>query len=430
MIRAAHQRPARILRGGASWVGALRSPYPATQTALVVTAALTPAYVVRWRVGPLPTTALEAAILVTVLLFALETLRAGSPAAAWRSPLAPPAALFVVAGAVAVLAAPSRVAALGIYRAYVLEPVALAFVAATVVRDWRRAWLVVGGLWLGACVLAVANVEAVLEAARQHQLDIRVPAPVAIYLSPNSVALYLVPLLAVAGAAVLHAASRPVRVAAAVFGVVALPAAILTFSRGGWLAIAAVLVTLALSHRRRWWLLAGLAVLAVGVAAVPYVSHRALLLLHQGAGNTSSDRLRLWALTLHLLAQRPLLGMGLAGFQPTVLPLWKGDATWILYPHNLALDLWAETGLLGLLSFAWALGAAAVLSWLGWRRGGGDWRALHLGVLVALLAVLVHGAVDNPYFKNDLSLEFWMLAALTAAGWRWGRPAGGAGEAV
>lgn len=400
----------------------LRSPYPGTRAALAVTAALAPAYVVRWRVGPLPTTVLEAAILLTIATFVVESVRAGALQPPWRSPLVPPAALFVVAGAVAVLAAPSRVAALGIYRAYIVEPVALALVIGTVVRSWRSAWLVVAGFWLGGCVLALANADVVLQAARQHHLDIRVPAPVAIYLSPNSVALYLVPLLAVAGAAVLHAADRVVRAAAAVFVAVALPAAILTFSRGGWLTIGFVLVGLALSHRRRWWLLAGLAVLAVGVAAIPYVQHRAELLLHEGAGNTTSDRLRLWALTLHLLAQRPLLGMGLAGFQPTLVPLWKtGDATWILYPHNLALDLWAETGLLGLLSFAWAFVATAVLSWLGWRRGGAGWRALHLGVLVAMGAVLVHGAVDNPYFKNDLSLEFWALVALSAAGWRWGR---------
>ena len=62
------------------------------------------------------------------------------------------------------------------------------------------------------------------------------------------------------------------------------------------------------------------------------------------------------------------------------------------------------------------------ISWVGWRRGAPGWRAIHLGVLVALLAILVHGAIDNPYFKNDLSVEFWALVALTWAGRRWGRP--------
>jgi O-antigen ligase len=407
----------------------LASGYPASTAALALMAALAPAYVVRWRVGPLPTTMLEAAILLTGVVFLVESFRS-TGFLVWRSPLTAPAALFVVAGAVAVYAAPSGVAALGIYRAYVLEPVAVAAVIATVVRLPRQAWLLIGGFWLGASVLAVANIGVVAPAALHHRLDIRVPAPVAIYLNPNAVALYLVPLLAVAGAAVLHATTTSVRVAAGAFALVALPASVVTFSRGGWAALGAVLVALALSHRRRWWLLGGLAVVAIAVGAIPYVSHRALLLLHEGAGNTSTDRLHLWRLTLHLLSQRPVVGTGLAGFKPTVTPLWQGDSTWIVYPHNLALDLWAEMGLFGLLSFAWVVATAAVVSWLGWRRGGAEWRALHLGVLIALLAILVHGAVDNPYFKNDLSVEFWALVALSWAGWRWARPrerAGGDG---
>jgi hypothetical protein len=60
-----------------------------------------------------------------------------------------------------------------------------------------------------------------------------------------------------------------------------------------------------------------------------------------------------------------------------------------------------------------------VVSWRGWRGGGGaDWRPVHLGVLLAMVAILVHGLVDVPYFKNDLAFEFWLLAGLTLAGRR------------
>lgn len=409
-------------RPTAGTAGAAVSHHPATLALLAVTAALAPAYVLRWRAGWYPSTPLEVAIVATVAVFALESALARRWPA-WRSPLTLPAALFLVAAAIAVLAAPSRTAALGIYRAYVLEPAVLALVIASVVRTPRQALLVLTGFWAGACVLAMANMDVVLRAVRLHQLNVHGPAPVAVYLSPNSVALYLVPLLAVAGAVVLHGTWVPGRVAAAVFVAIAGPASVLTFSRGGWAALGAVMVALALSHRRRWWLLAALAALAVlVVAVVPDVPQRALLLLRAGDGNTSGDRLRLWSLTLSVLSQHPLLGTGLAGFKPTMVPLWKGDSSWILYPHDLALDLWAETGLLGLLSFAWLFGTAAVVCWLGWRQGTPAWRPIHLGVLVALLAVLVHGAIDNPYFKNDLSVEFWALIALTWAGRRWAGP--------
>jgi O-antigen ligase len=423
VIRGVTRGAAPIASGRAGRSGALTTPYPATLAAIAITAALAPAYVIRWRVGPLPTTVLEVAILGTLAVFVLECARSGAvpDVLVRRSPLLLPAAVFLLAGAIAVLAAPSRTAALGIYRAYLVEPAALALVILAVVRSPAQAWLVVCGLWAGGCVLAVANAQLVLTTALHHQLDVRGPAPAAIYLSPNSVALFLVPLLALAGAGLLHDRSRTVRLVSGAFVLVVLPATVLTFSRGGWTALGAVAVGVALSHRRRWWLLGGLACLGAAAFAVPYVQHRALLLLRSGDGNTSGDRVRLWALTLRILASRPLLGTGLAGFEPTARPLWSGDGSWILYPHNLALDLWAETGLLGLLSFAWLFLTGAVLSLRGWWASATGWRALHLGVLLALLAVLVHGAVDNPFFKNDLSLELWTLLALTGAGWRWRR---------
>jgi hypothetical protein len=48
-----------------------------------------------------------------------------------------------------------------------------------------------------------------------------------------------------------------------------------------------------------------------------------------------------------------------------------------------------------------------------------EWRHIELGVFLALVAVVVHGLVDVPYFKNDLSFEFWVLLGLAWAGRRW-----------
>ena len=54
-------------------------------------------------------------------------------------------------------------------------------------------------------------------------------------------------------------------------------------------------------------------------------------------------------------------------------------------------------------------------SWHGWRSAPAEWKYIHLGVLLALSAVVVHGLVDVPYLKNDLSLEFWSLLCLSFA---------------
>ena len=36
-----------------------------------------------------------------------------------------------------------------------------------------------------------------------------------------------------------------------------------------------------------------------------------------------------------------------------------------------------------------------------------------------LVGVVMHGLVDVPYWKNDLSVEFWVLLGLAWAGERW-----------
>ncbi len=87
-----------------------------------ITCALSPTYLVRWHYGFYPTTLLEHAIGVTVLAFIVETWRARARVS-WRSPFTIPVLLFLLAGAISVVAAPNRTMGLGLYRAYIIEPI-------------------------------------------------------------------------------------------------------------------------------------------------------------------------------------------------------------------------------------------------------------------------------------------------------------------
>jgi O-antigen ligase len=119
-----------------------------------------------------------------------------------------------------------------------------------------------------------------------------------------------------------------------------------------------------------------------------------------------------------MLEQHPIFGAGLAGFpQRMALAVPRFKLT-VIYPHDILLNFWSETGLLGLVSFAVITFVVARVAWKGWRAGPPEWRPIQLGVLLAMAAVLVHGLVDVPYFKNDLALEFWVLVALALAGAR------------
>jgi O-antigen ligase len=83
-----------------------------------------------------------------------------------------------------------------------------------------------------------------------------------------------------------------------------------------------------------------------------------------------------------------------------------------LYPHDMWLTTWSETGLLGLLAFAAIFFG---LLWRGWRaiaRATDIYKPVVWGTTGALVLYLVHGLFDSPYWKNDLSVEFWLVAAL------------------
>ncbi len=386
---------------------------------MAVTCALLPAYTIRWHYGPLPTTLLETSILLTVGVFALESWRQRSWPS-WRSAFTLPAGLFILAGAISVLASPDRRAGLGLYRAYFLEPIAFFYVASAVIRSWRQARLMLAGLAVSGVMVSVPNAFVVLQALRHHTLNVAVAPPVVIYQTANAVALFVVPLIAVAASLLLYAEDRLSRLGSAVFLVIGLIACLLSFSRGGYLALLAIAILLALSHKKRIWLATGTVIAAAAAALLPPVANR---LSHEfnlaDPNNSFVERTRLWGATWRMLRDHPVVGGGLAGFKQSVAPYRNGIYTEdLIYPHNIVLNFWTETGLLGLAAFAWLFVQAVRTAWSGWRDGSPPWCALQLGVLLALVGILVHGLVDVPYLKNDLSLEFWALLALSWAGRR------------
>ena len=81
-----------------------------------------------------------------------------------------------------------------------------------------------------------------------------------------------------------------------------------------------------------------------------------------------------------------------------------------LYPHNLVLNFWSEIGLAGLLLFIWIIGKYFWLGARNWKTQ--ENRYIVIGFIGAMVAIIAHGLVDAPYFKNDLAVIFWLLIAM------------------
>jgi len=191
--------------------------------------------------------------------------------------------------------------------------------------------------------------------------------------------------------------------------VLTVPAVLLTYSRGGIAALAVAAVVVVLFHPRRWAIaLPLLALLAAAVGLLPGIRRRLAVELDPASpDNTLHSRLGLWQGSLRMLQHRPVFGAGLRGFDQAVEPYYH-DPFKVAFPHDVLLNFWSETGLLGLAGFVWLSLSAVVAS--------ARTRALPLsiGVIGFIAAVWVHGAVDVPYLKNDLAVAFWAVLGLHA----------------
>jgi O-antigen ligase len=171
--------------------------------------------------------------------------------------------------------------------------------------------------------------------------------------------------------------------------------------------LAVVLVLSVPSRRLRLGVVGALALVLLVVLELPFINQRLGTLNH-----SVELRLSIYNQALSMLRQRPILGAGISGFPIRVAPFRPEGQEIELYPHDLWLTTWSELGLLGLIAFAAIFFG---LLWRGWRAltGAQDiYRPVIWGSVGALLVYLVHGLFDSPYWKNDLSLEFWLIAAL------------------
>lgn len=155
-------------------------------------------------------------------------------------------------------------------------------------------------------------------------------------------------------------------------------------------------------------------------------------------------RLQQWRETMQTFKGRSfVLGNGLSSYQEAVEPyhqegiffnydglenfdavVWASpalrDKYWqpveiYLYPHNIFLNFWTEIGLFGAILFLWLLFKSIFISFNIFLKNlkiDKEKACIAIGLGLSFLAIFIHGLVDVPYFKNDLSAMFFVLLAL------------------
>ena len=375
--------------------------------------AIAPSYVLRFKLLGLPTNALEIAVGLFWIAFAYwiysknEVSKFRAFLKEQPKPLVWLMAAFFVAGLVSVAISPAKMRAAGLFLVFFVEPMPTYFMAAYILRE-REAKLHFAKVmvWV-AMLLSVYGI---------MQYFTRIGLPVewwgnaneprralSVFEYPNALGLYLGSILAFLLPIIFTLKSKKYYLFY-VLGVIGL---LLSLSRGGWLALVAACVVyavIAAEKNVRLYILGCVLTVLVVVAAVPNLRYR-VILPFVGEKSTVS-RYSLWDTADKMISSSPVLGKGLFGFK-TDFDSYNTDPNLasLDFPHNIFLNFWVETGLLGLLSF---VGISTYLAWDAIKNRREVWK---IGLLLFLVAIYVHGMVDVPYLKNDLALLFWITCA-------------------
>jgi len=123
----------------------------------------------------------------------------------------------------------------------------------------------------------------------------------------------------------------------------------------------------------------------------------------------TSDRSRRVDLTLKVIRDHPLAGVGL-GAQPvaTAARSKQGGSPTRFVSHTTPLTVTAELGLLGLAAYIALLSGAAALIWRVRRRN----HALGLGLAAVLLALFVHSLFYSGFFEDPIT---WVVLAVASS---------------
>jgi O-antigen ligase len=391
----------------------------ATRSFARLAAVLSFAYILRGDFLGIPFTALELCLLAVLFAYVVEKLYTGEAFPdPRRMPYFWPLALLLLAATIAVVVAPDKRAAAGIWKAYFVEPTLVALVLWDVLRTPTHVRALVGAFFTAGIIVSVFELLAFLFALGIHRPNLAEDPVVILYFTANATGLFLGPLLAIAGALLLFGNTAQ-RFHGAFFSVFAVPAFILSFSRGAWLALVMASLVLIWQHRRRLVLSVALGAGIVAALLVPPIRRR---IQHQFDPNDPLNsavlRVHLWKATLQMQAnpRHLLFGTGLSGFKHDIQPYkhFAGYTEDLIYPHNIFLNFWTETGLLGLAAFVWLAVEWTRNCWSRLRRPGPQ-RVYFIGLAAASVTILVHGMLDVPFFKNDLAFLTMAMVGMQAA---------------
>lgn len=322
-------------------------------------------------------------------------------------------------------------ASLGIFKGWFVDPFLFFVVFTSVIKKEKHIILVLKS-WLVSDI-AVSLISIFYLLNNSLTFDGRLKA---FFLSPNHLAMYLAPAFLIGLFFLLNNLSflrRQKSIAAInnslrivqtikkisniqhlIFIIIILIPLYFTYSYGAFLGIFIGALYLVLKNKklkiRNFYLIGFIFLILSGFIFI--TTNKFNQIINSDNRSSFHSRLMIWDASVEIIKDNPLLGIGPGTFQDAYLSYSKKfDEPYLEWavpqPHNIFLAFYLQTGIIGFLGFI------LILIWFfSCRRNEAVPRLYWQLVNVLMIYILVHGLIDATYWKNDLSLMFWLLVGM------------------
>ncbi|MFR1323953.1 MAG: O-antigen ligase family protein [Ezakiella massiliensis] len=189
----------------------------------------------------------------------------------------------------------------------------------------------------------------------------------------------------------------------------------LTFSRGGMVSIAvAAMVFLFFAMRPLFVFLIPIGIFSINF--LPEKIQNRIYSIFNFADSSTSYRFKMWGITKDLIRDHSMVGVGFGhkAFKQEFELLIRSMP--IFHAHNTYLEIMAEGGALGIISFLYiVIGSMVNLFKSGMKSTDKYIRTVSIGLLASIIGILTNGMTEHIVYINRIIVMLWMVFGLTGA---------------
>jgi len=235
------------------------------------------------------------------------------------------------------------------------------------------------------------------------------------FVHPNDFGAYIISLLPLTFAFFYSRLPRPRRIALIAVALLGSYCLMKTSSRSAWLGLLVGVIIYFMVYRKKAAVIVPSLFLFL-IFIFPHGVSRVLSLFSREQ-NTVWERMQLWQGTWSMIKEHPFLGFGINTYS-NYFPRFKPPEYFSLaYTHNCYLQMWSETGIIGLAVFLALIITVFVITGRNLKRKvkSGLEGYILLGLICGYLAYLVQAGFDTNLYSLVLVTLFWVMTAALVA---------------